>query len=110
MLSRTLEDCGTLWSPMCPWNSCGVYQTSILGMGPLKYGPYAFLNIINPIYAFITALLGRNIFWGDGSYTNLLGKTHMQAKPAAAPDDAKAAATAAVEALRAEGRIPKISE
>lgn len=110
MLSRTLEDCGTLWSPMCPWNSCGVYQTSILGMGPLKYGPYAFLNIINPIYAFITALLGRNIFWGDGAYTNLLGKTHMMAKPAAAPDDAKAVATAAAEALRAEGKIPAISE
>ena len=110
MLSRTLEDCGTLWSPMCPWNSCGVYQTSILGMGPAKYGPYAFLNIINPIYAFITALLGRNIFWGDGSYTNLLGKTHMQAKPGAAPDDAKAAATAAVEKLRAEGRIPQLSK
>ena len=110
MLSRTLEDCGTLWSPMCPWNSCGVYQTSILGMGPMKYGPYAFLNIINPIYAFITALLGRNIFWGDGSYTNLMGKTHMLSKPASAPDDAKAVASEAVARMRAEGRIPDISK
>ena len=110
MLSRTLEDCGTLWSPMCPWNSCGVYQTSILGMGPMKYGPYAFLNIINPIYAFITALLGRNIFWGDGSYTNLMGKTHMLSKPASAPDDAKAVASEAVARMRAEGQIPNISK
>ena len=26
MLSRTLEDGGTLWSPLIPWSSCGAYQ------------------------------------------------------------------------------------
>lgn len=106
MLSRTLEDCGTLWSPLCPWNSCGVYQTSILGMGPLQYGPYAFLNLMSPFYAFFTALAGRNIFWADGAYTNLLGRTKMLKKPASAPDDSVAIAKAALEKHRAEGRAP----
>ena len=26
MLSRTLEDCGTLWAVMFPWTGCGAYQ------------------------------------------------------------------------------------
>ena len=108
MLSRSLEDAGTLWAVMFPWTGCGAYQTGVLGMSPLVFFPYAFVNLLNPIYAYVTALLGRNIFWADGSYTNLFGKTKA-GKPAGAPEEAHAKAIANLEARRAAGKAPKIN-
>ena len=73
------------------------------------YGfPYAFVNLLNPVYAYVTALFGRNIFWADGSYTNIFGKTKA-GKPAGAPEEAHAKALANLEARRAAGKAPKIN-
>ena len=108
MLSRSLEDAGTLWAVMFPWTGCGAYQTGVLGMSPLVFFPYAFVNLLNPVYAYVTAAFGRNIFWADGSYTNIFGKTKA-GKPAGAPEEAHAKAVANLEALRAAGKAPKIS-
>lgn len=47
-LSRCLEDAGTLSSPLIPWNSCGAFMHATLGISPLLYLPYAFLNLTNP--------------------------------------------------------------
>ena len=77
-------------------------------MSPLVFFPYAFVNLINPIYAYITALLGRNIFWADGSYTSLFGKTRA-GKPAGAPEEAHSKALECLEARRAAGKAPKIN-
>ncbi len=60
-LSRTLEDGGTLWSPMFPWNGCGAYQSATLGVATFAYFPFAFMNLINPVYAIITTYLGIGI-------------------------------------------------
>ena len=48
-LSRVLEDAGTLSSALIPWNTCGAFMMSTLGVHPFAYLPYAFLNLINPI-------------------------------------------------------------
>lgn len=48
-LSRVLEDAGTLTSALIPWNTCGAFMMSTLGVHPFAYLPYAFLNLINPI-------------------------------------------------------------
>ena len=106
MLSRTLEDAGTMWSPLMPWTACGAYQMSTLGLSPFAFFPFAFVNLLSPIYAFATAMLGRNIFWADGSYTNLLGKTRP-GKPAACPDAIREVALANLEAARAAGKAPR---
>lgn len=108
MMSRTLEDCGTLWAAMFPWTGCGAYQQGVFGMSPFTYFPYAFVNLLNPIYAAVTAFMGRNIFWADGSYTNILGKTKA-GKPAGAPAEAHERAVKNLEARRAAGKAPKIS-
>ena len=108
MLSRTLEDAGTLWACMFPWTACGAYQSGILGMNPFVYFPFAFVNLLNPIYACLTAFMGRNIFWVDGSYTNVFGKTTMR-KVAKAPEEAHKYALAQLEKLRAEGKAPKVN-
>ena len=102
MLSRTLEDLGTLWSPMCPWNSCGAYQSGVLGMSPFAYIPFAFMNLINPIFAFVTALLGRNILYADGTKTNLFTGKLVQGRVAEGPEEGHAKALEALKQIRGE--------
>ena len=65
MLSRSCEDGATLWSPMCPWNGCGVYQAATLGVPTLSYFPYAILNLVNPIVAIIFNYIGYGVVYND---------------------------------------------
>ncbi|MCK9444445.1 MAG: Na+/H+ antiporter NhaC [Tissierellaceae bacterium] len=65
LLSRTLEDAGTLTSPLIPWNTCGAFMHSALLVSPLAYAPFAFLNIINPIIAIIYGFTGFGIKQGE---------------------------------------------
>ena len=59
-LSRTLEDAGTLSSPLIYWNSCGMYMKETLMVSPLAYFPYCFLNLFTPLIAIALAYTG----WG----------------------------------------------
>ncbi|MCI5107999.1 MAG: Na+/H+ antiporter NhaC [Pseudomonadales bacterium] len=52
-LSRTLEDAGTVTSPLVPWNTCGAYMAGTLGVATFAYLPYCFFNLINPVVAMI---------------------------------------------------------
>ncbi|MGB6127145.1 MAG: Na+/H+ antiporter NhaC [Psychrilyobacter sp.] len=60
-LSRSLEDAGTLTSPLIPWNTCGAYMIATLGLAPWTYVPYCFLNLINPVIAIIYGYTGFSI-------------------------------------------------
>ena len=60
-LSRSLEDGGTLTSPLIPWNTCGAYMHGVLLVNPFDYIFYAFFNVINPILAVIYAYFGIKI-------------------------------------------------
>lgn len=99
MLSRSLEDGGTLWSPLVPWSSCGAYHSSILGVSVFAYLPYTFMNLINPVYALLTVSYGGNILYADGTRTNLRGKL-KQGSVAAAPEEAHQIALAALAEIR----------
>ena len=57
MLSRALEDSGTLTSPLIPWNTCGAYIAGTLGISAFIYAPYALLNLINPIVSLVMIAL-----------------------------------------------------
>jgi NhaC family Na+:H+ antiporter len=61
MLSRTVEDTGTVTSPLVPWNSCGAYMTGVLGVPTIEYLPYAFFNLVNPIIAVIFGFTGFRV-------------------------------------------------
>jgi NhaC family Na+:H+ antiporter len=52
-LSRSLEDAGTLTSPLVPWNTCGAFMAQTLGVATFAYAPYAFFNLINPLVAMV---------------------------------------------------------
>lgn len=61
VLSRTLEDSGTITSPLIPWNTCGAYMYSVLLVNPLDYMFYAFFNLINPVLAIVYGFVGFKI-------------------------------------------------
>ena len=60
-LSRTLEDSGTVTSVLVPWNTCGAYQSSVLGVATGDYFMYAFFNLLSPIMTLIYAWVGIRI-------------------------------------------------
>ncbi len=66
-LSRTLEDAGTLTSPLIPWNACGVYMASTLAVATIGYLPFCFFNIINPVMALLFAFLNVKILRINGT-------------------------------------------
>ena len=65
MLSRSLEDSGTMTSVLVPWNTCGVYVSSVVGVATLDYLPYCFMNWLNPFVALGLTALGIAIIWKD---------------------------------------------
>ena len=60
-LSRTLEDSGTVTSVLVPWNTCGAYQSTTLGVSVADYFIYAIFNWLSPIVTLIIAGLGIKI-------------------------------------------------
>jgi NhaC family Na+:H+ antiporter len=60
-LSRALEDGGTITSPLVPWNTCGAFMASTLGVATGAYLPWCFLNLLNPIIGMIYGFTGWTI-------------------------------------------------
>jgi len=56
-LSRTLEDSGTVTSVLIPWNTCGAYQSGVLGVGVGEYLFYAIFNWLSPFMTLLFAAL-----------------------------------------------------
>ena len=61
VLSRTLEDGGTVTSVLIPWNTCGAVQSTVLGVPTLMYAPYVFFSIISPLMTITFAYLNIKI-------------------------------------------------
>ncbi|RTE51872.1 sodium:proton antiporter [Arenibacter aquaticus] len=60
-LSRTLEDSGTVTSVLIPWNTCGAYQSSVLGVGVGEYFIYAIFNWLSPFMTLFFAAVHLKI-------------------------------------------------
>lgn len=60
LLSRTCEDGATVTSVLVPWNTCGLVQSTVLGVATLTYLPYCFFNFLSPITSIVVAAMG----WG----------------------------------------------
>jgi len=61
VLSRTLEDSGTVTSVLIPWNTCGAAQAGALGVSTIAFAPYCFFNIISPFMSIAVAYLDIKI-------------------------------------------------
>jgi NhaC family Na+:H+ antiporter len=60
-LSRTLEDSGTVTSVLVPWNTCGAYQSGVLGVSVAEYFIYAIFNWLSPFTTLLFAAIGYKI-------------------------------------------------
>lgn len=60
-LSRTLEDSGTVTSVLVPWNTCGAYHSSVLGVSTSQYFMYCFFNYLSPFMTLLVAAVGYKI-------------------------------------------------
>ncbi|MEY2925438.1 MAG: hypothetical protein RLZZ337_1988, partial [Bacteroidota bacterium] len=54
-LSRALEDSGTVTSAIIPWNTCGAYQSSVLGVSVADYFIFAIFNYLSPFMTLLFA-------------------------------------------------------
>jgi NhaC family Na+:H+ antiporter len=61
MLSRAVEDAGTVTSPLVPWNSCGAYMAGVLGVATASYLPYCFFNLASPVISLLYGFTGFRI-------------------------------------------------
>jgi len=64
-LSRTLEDGGTITSPLVPWNTCGAFMSGTLGVATFAYLPFCFFNLINPLMSAVYGLLNFQLTPAD---------------------------------------------
>jgi NhaC family Na+:H+ antiporter len=60
-LSRTLEDSGTVTSVLVPWNTCGAYQSGVLGVSVADYFIYAIFNWLSPFTTLLVAAIRHKI-------------------------------------------------
>lgn len=61
VLSSALEGAGTVTSALIPWNTCGVYISTTLGIGVEQYGIFAIFNWLMPIINWLCAALGLTL-------------------------------------------------
>jgi NhaC family Na+:H+ antiporter len=61
MLSRAVEDSGTVTSPLVPWNSCGAYMAAALGVATVAYLPFCFFNLASPVISLVYGFTGLRI-------------------------------------------------
>lgn len=58
ILSRTIEEGATMSTPLIPWTAASAFIYGALGAGALEYGPYALLNVVNPVLSLMMAAAG----------------------------------------------------
>lgn len=62
LLSRSCEDGATVTSVLVPWNTCGLTQSTVLGVPTLTYLPYCFFNLLSPVVSIFVAAIGWKVY------------------------------------------------
>lgn len=61
VLSRAVEDSGTVTSVLVPWNTCGAYMSGVLGVATSAYVPFCFFNLLSPVLDVLYGYLGFKV-------------------------------------------------
>jgi NhaC family Na+:H+ antiporter len=61
VLSRAVEDSGTVTSVLVPWNTCGAYISGVLGVSTIAYLPFCFFNILSPMLDVLFGFVGFKV-------------------------------------------------
>ena len=63
VLSRTLEDGGTVINYLIPWGIAGSFVASTFGVPTLTYLPFAFFSLLSPVFSIISAITGIGVMY-----------------------------------------------
>jgi Na+:H+ antiporter, NhaC family len=61
VLSRAVEDSGTVTSVLVPWNTCGAYISGVLGVPTASYLPFCFFNLLSPVLDVLFGFIGFKV-------------------------------------------------
>jgi len=61
VLSRAVEDSGTVTSVLVPWNTCGAYVSGVLGVSTGAYLPFCFFNLLSPLLDVVYGFIGFKV-------------------------------------------------
>ena len=86
VLSRTLEDGGTLFAFLVPWSAAAIYSSGVLGISAVEYLPFAFLPLLYPLFAAVCAITGIGVF--DINDKSLRGKATKRVEAAEKVEEA----------------------
>ncbi len=65
VLSRSLEDTGTMLEPLVPWHAAAVFMAATLGVSATEYWHWQFLSLINFAMATLLAVTGIGCFYNE---------------------------------------------
>ncbi len=77
-LSRALEASATVTSPLIPWNTCGAYMSTVLGVGAFAYLPFAFFNLAAPVISMFLGFSGITMQKIEDDPESLVGVTEEE--------------------------------
>ena len=77
VLSRAVEDSGTVTSVLVPWNTCGAYISGVLGVSTAAYFPFCFFNLLSPLLDVLYGFIGFKVPQADAA----LGRTRAASRP-----------------------------
>ena len=81
MLSRLIEEGGTLTQPFIPWSTSGVFITATLGVTVGEYWKYSIMNYVNPLLSIVLAMFGVFILRENDKKETIFAKiTKMKKK------------------------------
>lgn len=75
LLSRTVEDSTSVTSVLIPWNSCGLTQSTVLGVATLTYMPFCVFNYLSPLMSIVMGITGWRIRSAVPTQTAALAKS-----------------------------------
>ncbi|WP_314059682.1 Na+/H+ antiporter NhaC [uncultured Vagococcus sp.] len=61
VLSRALEDSGTVLNTLIPWGVSGVFMANTLGVSTIAYLPFCFFSLLCPILSILSGMTGVGI-------------------------------------------------
>lgn len=69
VLGRTIQDGATVFAPLVPWGTNGIYCSLTLGVAVAEYAPYYLMGYFTPLFAVVCAVTGFGVL-----YTKKKGK------------------------------------
>ena len=65
VLSRTLEDGGTVINYLIPWGIAGSFVASTFDVPTLVYLPFTFFSLLSPVFSIISAVTGIGVLYTE---------------------------------------------